>query len=64
MRSPNDVPFVGFESRLNKLSIYNDNLHEEVHLLHNQFYPILPHDDDKMGSGVIMAEDDDDIEIN
>jgi hypothetical protein len=44
---------------------YNDNLHEEVHLLHNQLYPILPHDDDdEMGSGVIMAEDDDDIEIN
>jgi hypothetical protein len=46
---------------------YNDNLHEEVHLLHNQLYPILPPDldnDDEMGSGVIMAEDDDDIEIN
>jgi hypothetical protein len=46
---------------------YNDNLHEEVHLLHNQLYPILPHDDDdddEMGSGVIVAEDDDDIEIN
>jgi hypothetical protein len=44
---------------------YNDNLHEEDHLLHNQLYPILPlDDDDEMGSGVIMAEDDDDIEIN
>jgi hypothetical protein len=26
-------------------------------------HPILPPDDDKMDSGVIMAEDDDDIEI-
>jgi hypothetical protein len=44
---------------------YNDNLHEEVHLLHNQLYPILPHDDDdEMGSSVVMAEDDNDIEIN
>jgi hypothetical protein len=43
---------------------YNDNLHEEVHLLHNQLHPILPHDDDDMGSSVIMAEDDDNIKIN
>ena len=48
---------------------YNDNLHEEVHLLHNQLHPLLPPDvendnEDEMGSGVIMAEDDDDIEIN
>ena len=43
---------------------YNDNLHEEVHLLHNQLHPLLPPDnEDEMGSGVIMAEDDD-IEIN
>jgi hypothetical protein len=44
---------------------YNDNLHEEVHLLNNQLHPLLPHDnDDEMGSGVIMAKDDDDIEID
>jgi hypothetical protein len=46
---------------------YNDHLHEEVHLLHNQLHPLLPPDndnDDEMGSGVIMADDDDDIEIN
>jgi hypothetical protein len=43
---------------------YNDNLHEEVHLLHNQLHLILPHEDDEIGSSVIMAEDDDDNEIN
>ena len=44
---------------------YNDNLHEEVHLLHNQLHPLLPPDDeDEMGSGVIMAKGDDGIEIN
>jgi hypothetical protein len=43
---------------------YNDHLHDEVHLLHNQLHPLLPHDDDEICSGVIMAEDDDDIEIN
>jgi hypothetical protein len=44
---------------------YNDHLHEEVHLLHNQLHPLLPHDnDEEMGSGVIMAKDDDDIKIN
>jgi hypothetical protein len=46
---------------------YNDHLHEEVHLLHNQLHPLLPpnnDNDDEMGSGVIMADDDDDIEIN
>jgi hypothetical protein len=44
---------------------YNDHLHDEVHLLHNQLHPLLPHDDDdEICSGVIMAKDDDDIEIN
>jgi hypothetical protein len=44
---------------------YNDHLHEEVHLLHNQLHHLLPHDDDeKMGSGVIMAEDGGDLEID
>jgi hypothetical protein len=47
---------------------YNDHLHEEVHLLHNQLHPLLPPEDEndndhEMGSGVIMAEDDD-MEIN
>jgi hypothetical protein len=44
---------------------YNDHLHEKVNLLHNQLHPLLPpNNDDEMGSGVIMAEDDDDIKIN
>ena len=48
---------------------YNDHLHEEVHLLHNQLHPLLPPDnendnEDEMGSGVIMAEGDDGIEVN
>ena len=42
---------------------YSDHLHEEVHLLHNQLHPLLPPDEDEMGSGVIMAEGDD-VEIN
>ena len=42
---------------------YNDNLHEEVHLLHNQLHPLLP-PEDEMGSGVIMAEGDDGMEVN
>jgi hypothetical protein len=46
---------------------YNDNLHEEVHRLNNQLNPLLPHDnneDEGMGSGVFMAEDNDDVEVN
>jgi hypothetical protein len=46
---------------------YNNNLHEEVHMLNNQLNPLLPHDnddDEEMGSGVIMAKGDDDIEID
>jgi hypothetical protein len=46
---------------------YNDNLHEEVHRLNNQLNPLLPQDNDEgeeMGSGVFMAEDDDDMEVN
>jgi hypothetical protein len=54
---------VELEQQLTFADAYNDNLHEEVHLLHNQLHPILHLDDDEMGSGVIMAEDDDDIEI-
>jgi hypothetical protein len=46
---------------------YNNNLHEEVHLLNNQLNPLLPHDnnnDEEIGSGVIMSEYDDDLEID
>jgi hypothetical protein len=38
-----------------------------VHRLNNQLNPLLPHDnddDEEMGLGVIMAEGDDDIEID
>jgi hypothetical protein len=60
---------IELEQQLAAAEEYNDHLHEEVHLLHNQLHPLLPPDDendndDEMGSGVIMAEDDDDIEIN
>ena len=56
---------VELEQQLAVAEEYNDHLHEEVHLLHNQLHPLLPPDDeDEMGSGVIMAEGDDDIEIN
>jgi hypothetical protein len=61
---------IELEQQLAAAEEYNDHLHEEVHLLHNQLHPLLPHaaaaadDDDKMGSGVIMAEDDDYIDIN
>ena len=59
---------IELEQQLAAAEEYNDNLHEEVHLLHNQLHPILPPDvendnEDEMGSGVIMAKDDD-IEIN
>jgi hypothetical protein len=49
-----------------KPSTNNDNLHEEVHHLNNQLNPLLPHDnneDEEMGSGVFMAEDDDGVEV-
>jgi hypothetical protein len=56
---------VELEQQLVAVEEYNDNLHEKVHLLNNQLNPLLPHDnDEEMGSGVIMAEDDDDVEIN
>ena len=56
---------VELEQQLAAAEEYNDNLHEEVHLLHNQLHPILPpNDEDEMGSGVIMAEGDDDMEVN
>jgi hypothetical protein len=61
---------VELEQQLAAVEEYNDNLHEEVHLLHNQLHTLLldenddNDDDEEMGSGVIMAEGDDDIEIN
>jgi hypothetical protein len=56
---------VELEQQLAAGEEYNDHLHEEVHLLHNQLHPLLPPDnEDEMGSGVIMAEDDHDVEIN
>jgi len=56
---------VELEQQLAAAEEYNDNLHEEVHLLHNQLHPILPpEDENEMGSGVIMAEGDDDMEVN
>jgi hypothetical protein len=56
---------VELEQELAAAEEYNDHLYEEVHLLHNELHPLLPHDDDdEMSSGVIMAEDDGDIEIN
>jgi hypothetical protein len=58
---------VELEQQLATAEEYNDNLQEEVHLLNNQINPLLPlenDDDEEMGSGVIMAKDGDDIEIN
>jgi hypothetical protein len=58
---------VELEQQLAAVEEYNNNLHEEVHLLNNQLNPLLPHDnnnDEEIGSGVIMAEDDDDLEID
>ena len=56
---------VELEQQLAVAEEYNDHLHEEVHLLHNQLHHLLPPDDeDEMGSGVIMAEGDDGIEVN
>jgi hypothetical protein len=61
---------VELEQQLVATEEYNDNLHEEVHLLHNQLHPLLPDDnydntnDEGIGSRVFMAKGDDDIEIN
>jgi chromosome segregation ATPase len=59
---------VELEQQLAAIEEYNDNLHEEAHLLNNKLNPLLPHDnddDEEMGSSVIMPEDDDDdIEID
>jgi hypothetical protein len=58
---------VELEQRIEAVEEYNDNLHEEVHRLNNQLNPLLPHDndeDEEMGSGVFMAEGDEDVEVN
>jgi uncharacterized protein YlxW (UPF0749 family) len=58
---------VELEQRIEAVEEYNDNLHEEVHRLNNQLNPLLPHnndEDEEMGSGVFMAEEDDDMEVN
>jgi hypothetical protein len=58
---------VELEQQLEATEEYNDNLHEEVHRLNNQLNLLLPHDndeDEEMGSGVFMAECDDDVEVN
>jgi hypothetical protein len=58
---------VELEQWIEAVEEYNDNLHEEVHRLNNQLNPLLPHDndeDEEMGSGVFMAEGDDDMEVN
>jgi hypothetical protein len=58
---------VELEQQLEDAEEYNDNLHEEVHRLNNQLNPLLPHDndgDEEMGSGVFMAEDEGDVEVN
>jgi predicted nucleic acid-binding Zn-ribbon protein len=58
---------VELEQQLENAEEYNDNLHEEVHRLNNQLNPLLPRDnnvDEEMGSGVFMAEDDDEVEVN
>jgi hypothetical protein len=58
---------VELEQQLEAAEEYNENLHEEVHRLNNQLNPLLPHDNDEneeMGSGVFMAEGDDDMEVN
>jgi hypothetical protein len=58
---------VELEQQLEAAEEYNENLHEEVHRLNNQLNPLLPHDndeDEEMGSGVFMAEGDDNMEVN
>jgi hypothetical protein len=37
---------------------YNDNLHEEVHQLHNQLHPYVPPGVVEMEPSVMLADDD------
>jgi hypothetical protein len=58
---------VELEQQLEATEEYNENLHEEVHRLNNQLNPLLPHDNDEneeMGSGVFMADGEDNVEVN
>jgi hypothetical protein len=57
---------VELEQQLENAEEYNDNLHEEVHRLNNQLNPLTQdnNEDEEMGSGVFMAEDEDDVEVN
>jgi hypothetical protein len=58
---------VELEQQLENAEEYNDNLHKEVHRLNNQLNPLLPqnnNEDEEMGSGVFMAEDEDGVEVN
>jgi hypothetical protein len=55
------------EQQLENAEEYDDNLHEEVHRLNNQLNPLLPRNinaDEDMGSGIVMAEKDDEVEVN
>jgi hypothetical protein len=55
------------EQQLENAEEYNGNHHEEVHRLNNQLNPLLPRNnniDEDMGSGIVMAEDDDEVEVN
>jgi uncharacterized protein YlxW (UPF0749 family) len=55
------------EQQLENAEEYNENLHEEVHRLNNQLNPLLPRNnnaDEDLGSGIVMAEDDDEVEVN
>ena len=46
------------EQQLLAVEEYNDNLHEEVHQLHNQLHPFVPPEAAKMEPSVILADDD------
>ena len=46
------------EQQLLAVEEYNDNLHEEVHQLHNQLHPFVPPRAAEMEPSVILADDD------
>jgi len=46
------------EYQLLAVEEYNDNLHEEVHQLHNQLHPFVPPRAAEMEPSVILADDD------
>jgi hypothetical protein len=56
------------EQQLENAEEYNNNLHEEVHRLNNQLNNLIPRNnnvDEEMGSGIFMADDDDDeVEVD